>query len=96
MLVWSIFLGLVTLAGLQQYVTQADPALPSTVYALNITMRLSVVAYLVVIAATVVERDAAGGEGAQYRYVLVHGGGAVPTIAADPYLCEFTKYVLLN
>jgi protein-S-isoprenylcysteine O-methyltransferase Ste14 len=56
MLAWSIFLGLVTLVGLQQYISQADPALPNAVYALNIAMRLSVILYLVVIAATVVVR----------------------------------------
>jgi protein-S-isoprenylcysteine O-methyltransferase Ste14 len=56
MLAWSIFLGLVTLVGLQRYISQADPALPSAVYALNIAMRLSVIAYLVVIAATVLVR----------------------------------------
>jgi protein-S-isoprenylcysteine O-methyltransferase Ste14 len=56
MLAWSIFLGLVTLLGLQQYIGQADPALPGAVYALNIAMRLSVIMYLVVIAATVVVR----------------------------------------
>jgi protein-S-isoprenylcysteine O-methyltransferase Ste14 len=56
MLVWSIFLGLVTVLGLQEYVRQADPTLPGAVYILNIAMRASVIAYLVVIAATVVAR----------------------------------------
>src|SRR4029077_14342377 len=56
MLLWSIFLGLVTSVGLQQYISQADPALPRAVYALNIAIRLSVILYLVVIAATVVVR----------------------------------------
>ena len=56
MLAWSSFLGLVTLVGLQQYISQADPALPSAVYTLNIAMRLSVISYLVVIAATVIVR----------------------------------------
>jgi protein-S-isoprenylcysteine O-methyltransferase Ste14 len=56
MLMWSIFLGLVTLVGLQEYIRQADPTLPGAVYSLNIAMRASVIAYLVVIAATVVAR----------------------------------------
>jgi protein-S-isoprenylcysteine O-methyltransferase Ste14 len=56
MLMWSIFLGLVTVIGLQEYIQQADPTLPGTVYILNIAMRASVIAYLVVIAATVVAR----------------------------------------
>jgi protein-S-isoprenylcysteine O-methyltransferase Ste14 len=56
MLLWSAFLGLVTVVGLQQYMRQADPGLPGFVYILNISMRASVIAYLVVIAATVVVR----------------------------------------
>jgi protein-S-isoprenylcysteine O-methyltransferase Ste14 len=56
MLIWSIFLGLVTLLGLQQYMRQADATLPGAVYILNVAMRVSVIAYLVVIAATVVVR----------------------------------------
>jgi protein-S-isoprenylcysteine O-methyltransferase Ste14 len=56
MFIWSIVLGLVTLVSLQQYIWQADPMLPGAVYILNIVMRASVIAYLVVIAATVVVR----------------------------------------
>src|SRR6516164_6428857 len=56
MLLWSAFLGLVTVVGLQQYMRQADPTLPGAVYILNVAMRVSVIAYLVVIAATVVVR----------------------------------------
>jgi protein-S-isoprenylcysteine O-methyltransferase Ste14 len=56
MLMWSIFLGLVTVVGLQEYIRQSDPTLPAAVYILNIAMRASVIAYLVVIAATVVAR----------------------------------------
>jgi protein-S-isoprenylcysteine O-methyltransferase Ste14 len=56
MLLWSAFLGLVTVVGLEQYMRQADPGLPGFVYILNIAMRVSVIAYLVVIAATVVVR----------------------------------------
>ena len=56
MLMWSVFLGIVTLLSLQQYIREADPALPGAVYILNIVMRVSVTAYLVVIAATVAVR----------------------------------------
>ena len=56
MLMWSTFLGLVTVVGLQQYMRQADPTLPGAVFILNVAMRASVIAYLVVIAATVVVR----------------------------------------
>jgi len=56
MLMWAVFLGIVTLLGLQQYIREVDPALPGAVYILNIAMRASVIAYLVVIAATVAAR----------------------------------------
>jgi protein-S-isoprenylcysteine O-methyltransferase Ste14 len=56
MLMWSGALGLVSVVGLQQYMRRADPALPGAVYILNVAMRLSVIAYLVVIAATVLLR----------------------------------------
>ena len=56
MLMWSAFLGLVTLLSLQRYMRQADPTLPGAFYILNVVMRASVIAYLVVIAATVVVR----------------------------------------
>jgi protein-S-isoprenylcysteine O-methyltransferase Ste14 len=56
MLMWSAFLGLVTMVGLQQYMREADPTLPGAVYILNVAMRASVIAYLIVIAATVVVR----------------------------------------
>ena len=56
MLIWSAFLGLASVVVLQEYVRQAEPGLPVVVYILNIAMRLSVIVYLVVIAATVVVR----------------------------------------
>jgi len=56
MLMWSTFLGFVTLLSLQRYMRQADPTLPGALYILNVVMRASVIAYLVVIAATVVVR----------------------------------------
>ena len=56
MLMWAVFLGIVTFLGLQQYMREADPGLPGAVYIVNIAMRASVIAYLVVIAATVAAR----------------------------------------
>ena len=56
MLIWSAFLGLASVVVLQEYVRKADPGLPVVVYILNIVMRLSVIVYLVVIAATVMVR----------------------------------------
>jgi protein-S-isoprenylcysteine O-methyltransferase Ste14 len=56
LLIWSLFLALVTIVGLQQYARQSGRELPDVVYILNIVMRLSVIAYLVVIAATLLVR----------------------------------------
>ncbi len=84
MLLWSVFLGLVTWVGLQHYMHQADPALPGVVYGLNIAMRLSVIAYLVVIAATVVARMRPAGR----------ARGAEPRISALIGTFLFTVVVL--
>jgi protein-S-isoprenylcysteine O-methyltransferase Ste14 len=56
LLTWSIVLAIVSVAGFERYLVDADPALPSAVHAVNIAMRLSVIAYLVILAATVVAR----------------------------------------
>jgi len=56
MLLWSAFLSLVTWSGRRHYMDGIDPGLPVFVYPLNIAMRLSVIADLVVIAATVLAR----------------------------------------
>ena len=56
MLAWSTALALASATALDQYVRAADPALPSAVYSVNVAMRLSVIAYLVILAATVIMR----------------------------------------
>jgi protein-S-isoprenylcysteine O-methyltransferase Ste14 len=56
MLAWSSALALISVVGLDQYVRDADPALPSAVYSVNIAMRLSVIGYLAILAATVIMR----------------------------------------
>jgi hypothetical protein len=53
---WSTALAVNSAAGLEQYARTADPALPSAVFAVEAMMRLSVIAYLVILAATVVTR----------------------------------------
>jgi protein-S-isoprenylcysteine O-methyltransferase Ste14 len=84
MLLWSVFLGLVTWLGLQQYMREADPGLPGLVYGLNIAMRLSVITYLIVIAATVVARIRPAGK----------ARGAEPRISALVGSFLFTVVVL--
>jgi protein-S-isoprenylcysteine O-methyltransferase Ste14 len=58
MLAWSTALALASAAGLEQYIETVDPAIPGAVYAANVAMRISVIAYLVILAATVVIRRA--------------------------------------
>jgi protein-S-isoprenylcysteine O-methyltransferase Ste14 len=86
MLIWSIFLGLATLVGLQQYIRQADPTLPGTVYILNVAMRASVIAYLVVVAATVVVRmrPARRARGVEPRISALIGTFLLPVVVLFP------------
>ena len=55
-LAWSAALAIMTAVGLERYASAADPALPRTIYSVNIAMRLSVIVYLGILAATVVVR----------------------------------------
>jgi protein-S-isoprenylcysteine O-methyltransferase Ste14 len=58
MLTWSVFLALALVMELGEYRRMADPALPPSIYVLNIAMRLSMILYLVTLAATAVVRTA--------------------------------------
>ena len=86
LLMWSIFLGLVTIVGLQQYVQQSGRELPDVVYILNIVMRLSVIAYLVVIAATLLVRvrPAAKARGVEPRISALIGTFLLTVIVLFP------------
>ena len=86
LLMWSIFLGLVTIVGLQQYVRQSGRELPDVVYILNIVMRLSVIAYLVVIAATLLVRvrPAAKARGIEPRISALIGTFLLTVIVLFP------------
>jgi len=55
-LFWSTALAFLSAAALQHFVRTADPALPGAAYCVFIAMRLSVIAYLVILAATVIMR----------------------------------------
>jgi protein-S-isoprenylcysteine O-methyltransferase Ste14 len=57
-LVWSTALAFISGAHLQQFVQTADPSLPAGAYCVSIAMRLSVIAFLVILAATVILRKA--------------------------------------
>ncbi len=86
LLMWSIFLALVTIVGLQQYVRQSGRELPDVVYILNIVMRLSVIAYLVVIAATLLVRvrPAAKARGIEPRISALIGTFLLTVIVLFP------------
>jgi protein-S-isoprenylcysteine O-methyltransferase Ste14 len=56
MIIWSSALALMSATALEQYVRTADPTQSAAVYSVNIAMRLSVIAYLVILSATVIIR----------------------------------------
>src|SRR5260370_29896147 len=53
---WSMFCATLQMAGLARYVRETDPALPFAAYAVNLAMRLSTIAFLLLLAASVVLR----------------------------------------
>jgi protein-S-isoprenylcysteine O-methyltransferase Ste14 len=53
---WSMFCATLQMASLARYVREADAALPIAAYAVNMTMRLSTIAFLLLLAASVVLR----------------------------------------
>jgi len=56
LLVWSAFCATVGMAELGRYFRQADPALPLAAYVVNVAMRLSTIAFLLLLAAAVIVR----------------------------------------
>jgi protein-S-isoprenylcysteine O-methyltransferase Ste14 len=56
MLGWSVLCATLQMAGLARYMREADPALASAVYAINMAMRLSTIAFLLLLAAAVILR----------------------------------------
>jgi protein-S-isoprenylcysteine O-methyltransferase Ste14 len=53
---WSMFCATLQMASLARYVREADAALPFAAYAINLAMRLSTIAFLLLLAASVVLR----------------------------------------
>jgi len=53
---WSMFCATLQMAGLARYVREADAALPFAVYSVNVAMRLSTIAFLLLLGASVVMR----------------------------------------
>jgi protein-S-isoprenylcysteine O-methyltransferase Ste14 len=84
--VWSTVLALRSAAGLEQYMHGADPALPNGVFAVEIAMRLSVIAYLVTIVPTVVMRSSPIGRsrGPEPRISAFIGTFLITTVTLFP------------
>ena len=82
---WSAALAISSIISLEGYVRQVNPAPPGpVVYAVNVAMRLSVVAYLIIIAGTVLTRMPA----------LRKARGAEPRISAVIGTFLITGFVL--
>jgi protein-S-isoprenylcysteine O-methyltransferase Ste14 len=62
MVAWAMFVAMFQVIDLQQYIAKVDPMLPDTVYAINIAMRLSGIAFLILIATSVLLRGRPAGK----------------------------------
>jgi protein-S-isoprenylcysteine O-methyltransferase Ste14 len=86
LLCWSIFCLAALVNGLRDYVRSADPRLPEAVYAIDILMRLSAIAFLVLLAASVILRVRPEGKarGLEPRVSALAGTLVVYTFALFP------------
>jgi protein-S-isoprenylcysteine O-methyltransferase Ste14 len=85
-LVYGTLIGWASLMGLVKYVGTADPALPNAVYGINIAMRVSSIAFLILLAVmTVVRRRATGkARGVEPRISALAGTFLVSAVALFP------------
>ena len=83
---WSMFCATLQMAGLARYVREADAALPLAVYAVNMAMRLSTIAFLLLLGASVVLRARPTGKarGLQPRITAFAGAFLVYAIPFFP------------
>src|SRR3984893_13890317 len=79
---WAMFCATLQMAGLARYVREADAALPFAAYAVNMAMRLSTIAFLLLLGASVVLRARPTGK----------ARGIQPRIAA--FVGAFLVYVI--
>ncbi len=86
MLVWSVGLGFALMLELQHYSRAAVPETPSAIYFLNIAMRLSMIAYLVILAATVASRTRPlhRARGAEPRITALLGSFLITAVVLFP------------
>src|SRR5262249_34732397 len=59
---WAMLVAMVQAVDLENYIAKADPALSDTVYAINIAMRVSGIAFLILIATSVLLRGRPAGK----------------------------------
>ena len=83
---WSMFCATLQMAGLARYVREADAALPFAVYSVNVAMRLSTIAFLLLLGASVVMRARATSKarGLEPRVSAFVGAFLVYTIPLFP------------
>ena len=62
MVVWACLVAMISVIDLQNYMARADPALPHTVFGINMAMRLSGIAFLILIATSVLLRGRPAGK----------------------------------
>jgi len=62
MAAWAMFVAMFQVIDLQHYMAKADPMPPGTLYAINIAMRVSGIAFLILIAASVLLRGRPAGK----------------------------------
>jgi protein-S-isoprenylcysteine O-methyltransferase Ste14 len=86
MLGWLAALVLVSVVDLEQFARADDPALPRAIYAESIAMRLSMIAYLVILAATVASRvpPIARARGVEPRITALFGSVLITAVVLFP------------
>jgi protein-S-isoprenylcysteine O-methyltransferase Ste14 len=85
-LVYGTLIGWASVMGLAKYVDTADPTLPNAVYGINIAMRVSSIAFLILLAVmTVVRRRATGkARGVEPRISALAGTFLVSAVTLFP------------
>ena len=83
---WSMFCATLQMAGLARYLREADATLPVAVYTVNVAMRLSTIAFLLLLGASVVLRARPMGKarGLEPRITAFGGAFLVYTIPFFP------------
>jgi protein-S-isoprenylcysteine O-methyltransferase Ste14 len=86
MVVWATFVAMFSMIDLQHYIARADPMLPNTLYAINIAMRVSGIAFLILIATSVLLRGRPAGKarGIEPRISALIGTFLITAVALFP------------